>query len=78
MRIRVICERVPEAWLARWLKRNKFEEEKFATIFALDKEQIYRPKSAWSGSHHYTWPKCCIPQQSLMTRQRASYLSSSG
>ena len=48
MRIRGISEGVPEARLARLLKRNKFEEaEQFATSFALDKEQIYRSKSSW-------------------------------
>eukprot|EP00090_Calanus_glacialis_P046972 TRINITY_DN9495_c0_g1_i1.p1 TRINITY_DN9495_c0_g1~~TRINITY_DN9495_c0_g1_i1.p1 ORF type:complete len:2089 (+),score=822.89 TRINITY_DN9495_c0_g1_i1:455-6268(+) len=56
MRIRGISEGVPEARLARLLKRNKFEEaEKFATSFALDKEQIYRAKSAWLLDHLSPW-----------------------
>ena len=56
MRIRGISEGVPEARLARLLKRNKFDEaEQVASSFALDKEQIYRAKSAWILDHLSPW-----------------------
>ena len=43
-----ICEGVPEARLARLLKRIKFEEaEKFAASFNLDKEQIHHARASW-------------------------------
>ena len=48
LKMRGICEGVPEARLARLLKRLKFEEaEKFAASFNLDKEQIHHARASW-------------------------------
>ena len=46
LRIRGISEGVPEARLAKLLRRNKFKEaEQFAESFGLDKEEVWRSRS---------------------------------
>ena len=48
LKMRGICEGVPEARLARLIKRSKFDEaEKFANSFKLDKEQVFQAKAPW-------------------------------
>ena len=48
LKVRGICEGVPDARLARLLKRLKFEEaEKFAASFNLDMEQVHRARASW-------------------------------
>ena len=48
LRLRGVTEGVPEARLARLLKKCKFDEaERFAESFSLDKEQVYKAKSVY-------------------------------
>ena len=56
LRLRGVTEGVPEARLARLLKRYKFDEaEKFADCFSLDKQQVYRAKSSFLLNYLSPW-----------------------
>ena len=56
LRLRAITEGVPEARLARLLKRGKFDEaEKFAARFNLEAEQIHRARSSFLLHYLSPW-----------------------
>ena len=58
LRVRGICESVPEARLDRLVRRQRFDEaEKFAKDFKLPAEQVHRGRIAWILERLSPWRK---------------------
>ena len=77
LKMRGICEGVPEARLARLLKRLKFDEaEKFAASFNLDKEQIYHARASWLLNFLSPWkPEDPLQPHSKVIRELETTLT---